>query len=86
MYYVYVLKSVKSDRIYIGVTSDIQKRLVYHNTGKVTSTKPYFPYTVIYTEEYELKKEALQRERQIKKSGKLRKMLKYKQTLEGPIV
>ncbi len=38
-----------------------------HNKGDTTSTKKYIPWEVIYTEEYDSKKEALARERQLKK-------------------
>jgi len=69
MYYVYVIKSEKVDRIYIGSTSDLEKRLSYHNNGKVQSTKPYTPYSLIYKEEFNIKREALKREIQIKNMG-----------------
>jgi putative endonuclease len=36
---------------------------MYHNSGKVPSTKPYRPYRILYYEVYETKREALQRER-----------------------
>ncbi|MGI6278384.1 MAG: GIY-YIG nuclease family protein [Patescibacteria group bacterium] len=39
MYYVYILLSKKSKKLYKGLTSDIKKRLSEHNKGKVDSTK-----------------------------------------------
>jgi len=38
-YYVYVLRSEKDGANYVGYTSDIKERLVFHNEGKVQSTK-----------------------------------------------
>lgn len=73
----------KFGKLYIGSTSNMEMRLGYHNKGRVRSTKPYIPYKIICIESCKTKTEALKRERQIKKSGKLRKMLKYN---HGPIV
>jgi putative endonuclease len=39
MYYVYVLKSEKDGRLYKGLTSDLEKRLLQHNAGITKSTK-----------------------------------------------
>ena len=85
IYYVYVLGSIDNDRLYIGITSDPTRRLEEHNTGKTKSTRPYIPYRIIYSESYLDKALALRRERQIKKSGKIRKKLK-EGTYKGPIV
>ncbi|MDO8581761.1 MAG: GIY-YIG nuclease family protein [bacterium] len=76
MYYVYVLKSVPYNRLYIGVSENIERRLQEHNAGRTISTKPFAPFILIYSEEYKNKSDALRRERQIKNSGKIRKELK----------
>ena len=39
MFITYILKSEKTDRYYIGYTSDVEKRLTNHNSGKNKSTK-----------------------------------------------
>jgi len=71
MYYVYILKSIKHSRYYIGHSQDHIKRLSEHNRGKVRSTKAYIPWVIVYQEEYLTKSEAYKREMQIKsyKSG-----------------
>ncbi len=46
MWYVYVLRSVGHDYLYIGSTSDLKKRLTLHNAGNVVSTRPYYPFTL----------------------------------------
>ncbi|MCD4774360.1 MAG: GIY-YIG nuclease family protein [Bacteroidales bacterium] len=38
MHFVYVLYSLKDYRLYKGSTSNIQKRLIRHNSGGSTST------------------------------------------------
>ena len=66
-YTVYVLQSEKTGKHYIGYTSDLERRLRYHNTGKNVSTRNKGPWEVIYCEKNFLKKsEALRRERKIK--------------------
>ncbi|MFH1287558.1 MAG: GIY-YIG nuclease family protein [bacterium] len=62
MFTVYILKSLIKDRIYIGYTEDIEKRLRYHNSGKVRSTKAYKPYSLVYKEEFADKTQARKRE------------------------
>lgn len=39
MAYVYLLKSVKDGKRYIGSTTDLKRRLQQHNSGQVHSTK-----------------------------------------------
>jgi putative endonuclease len=71
MYIAYIIKSLKVNRYYIGSTENIERRLSYHNSGKVKSTKAYKPWKIVYTERFETKSDALKREKQIKpyKSG-----------------
>lgn len=63
---VYILKSEKSERHYIGHTSNLPKRLARHNSGQVKSTKAFMPWKVVYTESFADKKSAYARETQIK--------------------
>lgn len=44
---VYILKSVKDGKQYIGSSRDIEKRLKEHNDGKVESTKFRRPMLLI---------------------------------------
>jgi putative endonuclease len=66
MYFVYILKSVKSNRHYIGCASNLNRRLAEHNDGKVKSTKAFMPGTIVYSEKYASRSEAYTRERKIK--------------------
>jgi len=61
-YFVYILTSLKDSKRYIGMTSDLNKRLKEHNSGKVKSTKNRRPLELIYTEEFTSKQDALNRE------------------------
>jgi putative endonuclease len=65
-YFVYVLFSPQFKRLYKGQTQNLQNRLKEHNDGKVKSTKPYRPWEIIFTEEFNLREEAVSRERYFK--------------------
>ena len=65
-YYVYILKSEKDNKYYIGSTSDVVARLNFHNAGLQRSTKNRAPFELVLFEEYDSKEEALKREKQIK--------------------
>ncbi|MCX7833970.1 MAG: GIY-YIG nuclease family protein [Ignavibacteria bacterium] len=66
-FYTYILKSKIKDRFYIGSSSNLEKRLQYHNQGKTKSTKPSIPWEIVYYEKFDSKSDALKREKQLKK-------------------
>jgi putative endonuclease len=76
MYYVYLLKSNRSDFIYVGSTPNLKERLIKHQKGLVRSTRPYLPINLIYSEIYKSKRDAVQREYQLKRYGKALGQLK----------
>ena len=67
LFIVYVLKSINYKYHYIGHTKDLNVRLKQHNMGRVKVSKARSPFIVIYQEEYQLRSEAVKRERQFKK-------------------
>ena len=73
--YVYIIKSKKNGRIYVGSTEDVSLRLEQHNKGDSKSTKSYVPWELIRSEEYSDKTLALKREKFFK-SGKGSRALK----------
>lgn len=62
MHYLYIIKSKVKHTFYIGITTDIQKRLKKHNAGGNKSTKPYKPWIIVYTEHFITKRDAIIRE------------------------
>jgi len=68
MYFVYVIKSLSQKRFYIGITTDVTRRVKEHNKGSAKSTKPFGPWRVVYKEEYNSRSEALKREYFLKHS------------------
>lgn len=75
MFYVYVLKSLKNERLYTGSTNNLERRLHEHNIGQTKYTKKAGPFELIYKEAYNTSLEAKKRERFLK-TGKGRELLK----------
>ncbi len=67
MYFLYILKSKKNNRYYIGSTNDLERRLQEHNSGKTKSLKYLRPLQVVFYKEFENEIEARQMERKLKK-------------------
>jgi putative endonuclease len=67
MYTVYILRSKKSGRTYIGQTDDLTKRLVRHNTGQVKSSKHDAPFDLMAKKEVASRSEAMRLEKFLKK-------------------
>lgn len=84
MFYLYILGSKKDEKLYIGSTNNLKKRLIEHNSGKVPATKPRIPLKLLYYESYLAEQDARSRESKLKLRGQARfhllKRLKY--TLE----
>lgn len=73
-----------SDRHYIGITDNIEKRLDKHDTGGVRSTKFYRPWKLIHAEIFVNKTLARKREIFLKKNAAARVEIFRK--LDGLIV
>ncbi|MFZ1289130.1 MAG: GIY-YIG nuclease family protein [Melioribacteraceae bacterium] len=75
MNFVYILKSLKDSKRYVGLTNNLQKRLTEHNSRKVEATKNRIPFEVVYFEEFEDRSEAAKREKFFK-TGKGKEFLR----------
>lgn len=74
-YFVYALRT-SSNTLYIGQTNDLERRLEEHKNHKTKSAKyiRYFSsFDLVYSEKYRTRKEAMQREVQLKKWSRLKK-------------
>ena len=70
MFTVYVLHSRFHDKIYIGYTSNLKQRFLSHNQlGNKGWTIKFRPWVIIHTELFELKSQALLREKQLKSAA-----------------
>ena len=68
-YYVYVLRSVSSPRLYKGMTTNLTSRLDQHNRGLVRSTKAFTPWSIVYTEQFDSREVARKREKYLKSAA-----------------
>ena len=65
-YYVYVLRSLVKDFIYVGFSMDLRIRFKEHNNKEELSTKHYAPFELIHYEAYRNIKDAKRREEYFK--------------------
>jgi putative endonuclease len=68
MFYVYIIKSLSKGIYYKGVSEDFLRRLQQHNKGLSQYTSTAMPWELVYVEVHETKREALIREKKLKKS------------------
>lgn len=80
--YVYVLRSATDGQLYVGLTRNLQARLLAHNRGEVPSTKRRVPLELVYWEGCLNESDAAQREKYLKSAwgkryikGRLRRYL-----------
>ncbi len=50
MYFVYILRSLRTGEYYKGLTSNLGVRLAQHDGGKVTFTKNKLPVVLVHVE------------------------------------
>ena len=67
-YYVYILTNKIKTVLYIGVTNDLQRRIYEHENSLISGfSKKYNCNYLIYYEHFQEIKEAIEREKEIKK-------------------
>jgi putative endonuclease len=75
MWFAYALQSKRDGWLYIGMSSDVDRRVEEHNRGYNRSTRPRTPFELFYVEECGSREEARKREKFLK-SGKGREFLR----------
>jgi putative endonuclease len=75
MFVVYAIKSLKCKYIYVALSGNLDRSLAEHNGGKNKTTKPYRPFRLIYSEEFDTRLKARIREKYLK-SGSGKEFLK----------
>ncbi|MEQ9413564.1 MAG: GIY-YIG nuclease family protein [Cyclobacteriaceae bacterium] len=77
-YYVYVLKSEKVEgKHYVGMTSNIERRLKEHNAGRSKFTSGFIPWKIVYSEFLATRSEAREREKYLKSAAGRRFIKQY---------
>lgn len=66
MYFIYILKSEKDGRYYIGITKNLGNRIKQHNGGFSGYTSGRGPFKLVYKEAYNTLSEAKRREYYLK--------------------
>lgn len=67
MHYVYILQTeYNGQEMYVGCTTDLERRVVEHNSGKVASTKKKIPCKLIHYEAFLDQRDAYEREKFLK--------------------
>ena len=75
MHYVYAITTSAKDRVYVGLTGNLEARIKEHNAGRTKSTKHYRPWYLFYHEKIDTRISARAREKQLK-SGSGKEFLK----------
>ncbi len=88
-YWVYVLKSRSTGKIYVGQTSNLTQRLARHNLELPSKTTSYTklnigPWDLVYKQNFITRLEAKTREKQLK-SHQGRNFIKNKILNIGPV-
>ena len=74
-FYVYILSSKRNGTLYVGVTSDLVKRVYEHKNNLVEGfTKKYSVHSLVWYETHDSAESAITREKQIKKSKRVWKL------------
>lgn len=79
MFCVYILRSLKTKKYYVGSTQDVANRLREHNAGETRSIKHGIPWVLIPQKSFTARAEARQQENKIKALG----IVRYLQTLSS---
>ena len=67
-YYVYILASKRNGTLYIGVTNDLVRRAYDHKSNVIQGfTEKYGVHNLVYYESYTDVRDALTREKRLKK-------------------
>ncbi|WP_179007917.1 GIY-YIG nuclease family protein [Winogradskyella forsetii] len=66
-YYVYILSNKKNGTLYIGVTNDLERRMIEHKNKLVEGfTSKYNLNKLMYFESFQYVNDAIKREKQLK--------------------
>ena len=76
-YYVYLLKSISPgiNKTYAGYSTDVNKRLIKHNSNNGAKSTRGYKWKIIYQKKFNTKSEAMSFEHKLKKDKLLRKRI-----------
>ncbi len=85
MFTVYVLRSLRDGKRYIGMTQNLALRIQQHNQGCEFSTKGRRPFVLVYREEWKTLPEARIREKYFKSGAGRRYLDGVERSASGPV-
>lgn len=71
--FIYMLKSLKNGKYYVGISDNVFRRLREHNNGKLKTTSKNKPYFVVFEKQHPDYKSARKHEIWLKKKSLLYK-------------
>ena len=74
--YVLSIEVPAISRTYVGWTTDLEKRLAQHNTGKGAKSTRGYSWSLVYAEKYKTRGEAMSREWHLKRDKAFRRELR----------
>lgn len=77
MSFAYVLKSIYQNFYYKSHCENLEVKLTQYNSGMTDSIRPYIPFKLVYSEQFQTREEAIAREKYFK-SAAGRRFLKKK--------
>jgi len=67
VFHVYILRSLRNGKLYVGHTDDVQRRLAEHNSGRGGRfTRQQGPWELLHSEPHPDRSSAARRERYLK--------------------
>lgn len=87
-FFVYILRT-SSNTLYTGQTNNLEKRIKEHQakSGKTAKYVRYFDSVkLVYSEKYQTRKEAMQREAELKRLPKIKKEILVKTRINSQFV
>jgi putative endonuclease len=69
LFYIYIIRSLKSLRYYAGSTQHVTQRVLEHNSGRAAATRAGVPWQLLHSEAFQSRSEAMRRETKIKARG-----------------
>ena len=82
---VYILFSPLVDRYFVGKTSNLEKSLRRHNSGKNKHTKTGLPWNMMYKESFESAETAREKEMAIKSSANREQLIGFIRSSENEL-
>ncbi len=76
-FHVYVLKSEKTQRLYIGQTNDLQRRIGEHQRGKHPATRNRGPWKLLFAVPCRTRQEAVALELKLKRMKRPDRIISY---------